>query len=114
MQFEQANEKLQQLRSDLTPYKILNAMLNSLSNLHYEGFVQTRQRIINDILAAEDLEALSQQYDDMLLVPMRAKGGRPRSRASSATQRVQDQENESDSSSIKSHKFKSDVRERYI
>lgn len=96
-----------------TPFQILNAMLNSLDFTTYQPFSQFQQIIANEILSSTNLEELSEQYDDLFLVPMRAKGGRPRSRPSSATERVQNQD-EPVSSSSKSNAFKSKVRERYL
>ena len=95
-----------------TPFQILNGMLNSLDITQYPRFQETVDVIVKDILASSDLKLLSEQYDDSFLVPMRAKGGRPRSRPGSATERVQEQENESDSSSNKSNGFKANVRKR--
>jgi hypothetical protein len=107
----QANDKIQLLNKDSSCFKILNAMLNCHSE--YEGFLQTKQVVMDDILNSEDLEELSQLYDDCFFMPMRARGGRPRSRPSSATERVQNQGNsDSDSSSYKSNVFKAQVRER--
>ena len=94
-----------------TPFQILNGMLNSLDTTQYPRFQETVDVIVKDILDSSDLNLLSEQYDDSFLVPMRAKGGRPRSRPGSATQRVQEQENE-DSSSNKSKGFKANVRKR--
>ena len=108
----QANDKIQQLNRESSSYKILNAMLN-FDEAEFEGFLQTKQIVIEQILESENLEELSQLYDDCFLMPMRAKGGKPRSRAQSATERVQTQENgDSDSSSLKSNLFKAKVRER--
>ncbi|KAJ3269971.1 hypothetical protein HDV01_000777 [Terramyces sp. JEL0728] len=109
---QQANEILQPLAKDISTYKILNAMLNATTDINYEGFSQTRQVVIQDILASDDLEELANKYDNLFLMPMRARGGRPSSRPSSATQRIQEQDYTSHSSSSKNDKFKSDVRQR--
>ncbi|KAJ3256243.1 hypothetical protein HK103_005606 [Boothiomyces macroporosus] len=109
---QQANEKLQNLEKGFSTYKILNAMLNATADSDYESFASTRQVIIQDILASDNLEELASKYDNLFLMPMRASGGRPGSRPSSATQRIQEEEDKSHSSSSKSNKFKSDVRER--
>jgi hypothetical protein len=88
-------------------------MLNSCNGTEFEGFLQTKQVVIEDILRSNDLEELSELYDDCFLMPMRAIGARPCSRPTSATVRVQNQEySDSDSSSLKSNIFKSKVRER--
>jgi hypothetical protein len=109
----EANARIQELNKETTCYKILNAMLNSCNGTEFDGFLQTKQKVIEDILSSTDLEELSGLYDDCFLMPMRASGGRPRSRTSSATERVQNQDNgDSDSSSLKSNAFKSKVRER--
>ncbi|KAJ3268736.1 hypothetical protein HDV01_002340, partial [Terramyces sp. JEL0728] len=109
---QQANEILQPLAKDISTYKILNAMLNATTDINYEGFTQTRQVVIQDILASDSLEELANKYDNLFLMPMRARGGRPSSRPSSATQRIQEQDYTSHSSSSKNDKFKSDVRQR--
>jgi hypothetical protein len=96
-----------------TPFLILNAMLNSLYSTTYQPFSQFQQIIANEIISSTNLHELSEQYDDLFLVPMRAKGGRPRSRPCSATERFQNQD-EPASSSSKSNAFKSKVRERYV
>ena len=109
----EANARIQELNKETTCYKILNAMLNSCNGTEFDGFLQTKKVVIEDILGSTDLEELSGVYDDCFLMPMRASGGRPRSRTSSATERVQTQENsDSDTSSMKSNAFKSKVRER--
>jgi HNH endonuclease len=92
-----------------TPFQILNGMLNSLDITQYPKFQETVDVIVKDIMDSSDLKLLSEQYDDFFLVPMR---GRPRSRSGSATERVQDQKNESGSSSNKSNGFKANVRNR--
>jgi hypothetical protein len=108
-----ANARIQELNQLTTCYKILNAMLNGCNGTEFEGFLKTKQAVIEDILSSNDLEELAGMYDDCFLMPMRASGGRPRSRTSSATDRVQSQENiDSDSSSYKSNGFKTKVRER--
>ena len=78
-----------------TPFQILYGMFNSFDAAQYPRFQETNDKccvVVKDILDSSDLEQLSQEYDDLFLVPMRAKGRRPRSRG-------QEQENESDSSS---------------
>jgi hypothetical protein len=108
-----ANARIQELNKETSCFKILNAMLNCCNGLEFEGYLQTKQKVIEDILCSSNLEELSGVYDDCFLLPMRANGGRPRSRTSSATERVQNQENsESDSSSMKSNAFKRSVKER--
>jgi hypothetical protein len=87
-------------------------MLNGYTDQHYNRFNETKLVIIKDILFSDDLEQLSELYDDSFLVPMRAKGGRPSSRPQSASERVQGQERDSHSSSIKSNVFKTAVRDR--
>ena len=110
--YEAANYKVQQLQKESNCFKILNAMLNGYTDQHYNRFNETKLVIIKDILFSDDLEQLSELYDDSFLVPMRAKGGRPSSRPQSATERVQGQERDSHSSSIKSNVFKTAVRDR--
>jgi hypothetical protein len=63
-------------------------------------------------LFSDDLVQLAELYDDLFLVPMRAKGGRPSSRPQSATERVKGQEKDSHSSSNKRNIFITAVRER--
>ena len=75
----EANARIQELSKETTCYKILNAMLNSCNGLEFEGFLQTKQKVIEDILRSNDLEVLSEMYDDCFLMSMRASGGRPRS-----------------------------------
>ena len=70
--FEEANDKIQQLNKTTSTYKILNAMLN-FDDAQYEGFLQTKQVVADHILNCENLEELSQLYDDCFLMPMRAR-----------------------------------------
>jgi hypothetical protein len=109
----EANARIQELNKETTCYKILNAMLNSYNGTEFDGFLQTKKVVIEDIRNSTNLEELSGEYDDCFLMPMRASGGRPRSRSSSATERVQNHDNgDSNSSSLKSNAFKSKIRER--
>ena len=86
-----ANEKILTLNRESSSFKILNAMLNSINGPEYEG---TKKTVIEDILNAQDLEEIAAINDDCFLMPMRARGVRPRSsRPSSATERVQTLEN---------------------
>ncbi len=78
-----ANDKIQGIAKDSTCYKILNAMLNAFNDTQFQGYGETKQTIINDILNSNNLEELCQLHDDSFLVPMRAKGVRARSRPSS-------------------------------
>ena len=77
--FEEANDKIQQLNKTTSTYKILNAMLNFDDHKYegdaaeFEGFIQTRQVVMNHILESKDLEQLSQLYDDYFLLPMRLR-----------------------------------------
>ncbi|KAI8898212.1 hypothetical protein BC833DRAFT_590694 [Globomyces pollinis-pini] len=101
-----ANDKIQGIPKDSTCYKILNAMLNGYNDTQFQGYGETRKIIVDDILNSKNLEELSQLYDDSFLVPMRA-------RPSSATRRIQNQEDSnSDSSSFNSSAFMKMVRER--
>jgi hypothetical protein len=93
-----ANARIQELNKETSCYKILNAMLNSCNGTEFEGFLQTKQVVIEDILRSNDLEELSELYDDCFLMPMIA--------------RSYEEYSDSDSSSLNSNGFKSKVRER--
>jgi len=71
-----ANQRVQSLPHDQSAYQILNALLNSLANQDDPYFIQTREVIIQDIMNSTDLQALSEDYDNLFLVPMRAKSWR--------------------------------------
>ncbi|KAJ3273306.1 hypothetical protein HDV01_004523 [Terramyces sp. JEL0728] len=86
-------------------------MLNAPNYFQYKEFIKTSEVVAADILASNDLETLANEYDNLFLMPMRAKGGRPNSRPSSATQRIQDDTN-NHSSTLRSDAFKEKVRQR--
>ncbi|KAJ3313451.1 snoRNP complex protein nop56 [Boothiomyces sp. JEL0838] len=64
---EQAKEKLESLVKESSGYKILNAMLTCTLDSGYEGFAQTRQVVIQDILSSDNLEELALRYDNLFL-----------------------------------------------
>jgi hypothetical protein len=43
-----ANARIQELNKETSCYKILNAMLNSCNGTEFEGFLQTKQVVIED------------------------------------------------------------------
>ncbi|KAJ3256055.1 snoRNP complex protein nop56 [Boothiomyces macroporosus] len=104
---EQAKEKLESLVKESSGYKILNAMLTCTLDSDYEGFAQTRQVVINDILSSDNLEELALRYDNLFLMPMTAP-----ERSNFIDRPWDSAYYEPLSWSSKYHQFNKDVRER--
>ena len=75
LMLESAQSKISAIPNNATSFLILNAMLNFANGNNYIPFLQTQEIIAHQILSSNDLQALSEQYDNTFLMPMRSMTG---------------------------------------